>query len=125
MALPKINVGTVAGDGTGEGMRDGFIKSNASFDAVDLNTDKVTFDSTSSTKLSGIDDNATANDTDANLLNRVNHTGTQIASTISDFESSVSANTDVTANTSKVGITPTQTSDITTNNSKVSFDSTS
>jgi hypothetical protein len=34
-------------------------------------------------------------------LNRVNHTGTQTASTISDFQSSVSSNTDVTANTAK------------------------
>lgn len=33
---------------------------------------------------------------------RVNHTGTQTASTISDFDAEVSNNTDVTANTSKV-----------------------
>lgn len=36
-------------------------------------------------KLSGIAPNATANSTDATLLNRANHTGTQPASTISDF----------------------------------------
>jgi hypothetical protein len=34
------------------------------------------------TKLEGIATNATANDTDANLKNRANHTGTQLASTI-------------------------------------------
>ncbi len=37
------------------------------------------------TKLNGIDTAATANDTDANLKNRANHTGTQLSSTISDF----------------------------------------
>jgi hypothetical protein len=39
------------------------------------------------TKLSGIATGATKNDTDANLKNRSNHTGTQPASTISDFNS--------------------------------------
>lgn len=34
-------------------------------------------------------DGATANDTDANLKNRANHTGTQLASTISDFAATV------------------------------------
>ncbi len=37
------------------------------------------------TKLNGIDTSATANDTDANLKDRGNHTGTQNSSTISDF----------------------------------------
>ena len=37
------------------------------------------------TKLNGIVTGATANDTDANLKNRANHTGTQLAATISDF----------------------------------------
>lgn len=36
-------------------------------------------------KLSGVANNATANDTDANLKNRSNHTGRQPASSISDF----------------------------------------
>lgn len=36
------------------------------------------------TKLAGIADNATANDTDVNLKNRANHTGTQSADTITD-----------------------------------------
>jgi hypothetical protein len=40
-------------------------------------------------KLSGIAAGATANDTDANLKARANHTGSQLASTISDFLSSV------------------------------------
>jgi hypothetical protein len=37
------------------------------------------------TKLSGIATGATANSSDATLLARANHTGTQLASTISDF----------------------------------------
>ena len=43
------------------------------------------------TKLSGIATGATANDTDANLKSRANHTGTQTASTISDFVETVRA----------------------------------
>jgi hypothetical protein len=41
------------------------------------------------TKLDGIAAGATANDTDANLKNRANHTGTQLAATISDFGTAV------------------------------------
>jgi hypothetical protein len=47
-------------------------------------------------------DGATANDSDANLKNRANHTGTQLAATISDFSTAVSTNTAVVANTAKV-----------------------
>ena len=54
------------------------------------------------TKLAGVDDNATANQTDAHLVSRANHTGTQTAATISDFDAEVSNNTSVTANTAKV-----------------------
>ncbi len=42
-------------------------------------------------KLAGIATGATANDTDANLKNRANHTGSQTASTISDFSTAVDA----------------------------------
>ncbi len=45
--------------------------------------------STDKSKLDGIATGATANDTDANLKNRANHTGTQAASTISDFAATV------------------------------------
>jgi hypothetical protein len=41
-------------------------------------------------KLTGIATGATANSNDATLLSRSNHTGTQTASTISDFEAAVS-----------------------------------
>ena len=63
-------------------------------------------------KLDGIDTGATANDSDANLKNRANHTGTQTAATISDFDTAVSDNTDVQANTAKVS-NATHTGDVT------------
>lgn len=53
------------------------------------------------TKLTGIATGATANSSDATLLARANHTGTQTASTISDFDTEVSNNTSVAANTAK------------------------
>ncbi|ORV02488.1 hypothetical protein AWB94_00685 [Mycolicibacterium canariasense] len=49
------------------------------------------YTATEKSKLSGIANNATANDTDANLKNRANHTGTQPASTISDFNTAADA----------------------------------
>jgi hypothetical protein len=53
------------------------------------------YSNTEKTKLAGIANNATANSTDSFLLDRVNHTGTQLSSTISDFQSTVSTNSDV------------------------------
>ena len=44
---------------------------------------------------------ATVNSTDATLKARANHTGTQTASTISDFDTEVANNSAVTANTAK------------------------
>jgi hypothetical protein len=44
---------------------------------------------------------ATVNSTDAQLKARANHTGTQAASTISDFDTEVANNSAVTANTAK------------------------
>lgn len=63
------------------------------FDAdnhTDGTTNKV-YTATEQTKLAGIATSATANDTDANLKNRANHTGTQLASTISDFSTAADA----------------------------------
>lgn len=53
------------------------------------NLDDVAYTQAEKTKLAGIATGATANDTDANLKNRANHTGTQLASTISDFNTAV------------------------------------
>ena len=60
----------------------------------------------------GVEPGATANSADAFLLNRANHTGTQIAASISDFEATVSANPAVVANTAKV-TNATHTGDVT------------
>lgn len=49
------------------------------------------FTATEKTKLAGIATGATANSSDATLLNRANHTGTQTASTISDFSTAADA----------------------------------
>jgi hypothetical protein len=57
---------------------------------------------TEKTKLSGIATAATANSSDATLLARANHTGTQTASTISDIQSTITNNTAVLANTAKI-----------------------
>lgn len=57
-------------------------------------------------------DGATANSADATLLARANHTGTQAASTISDFDTEVANNSAVTANTAKV-TNATHTGDVT------------
>lgn len=59
-------------------------------DTVDGTTNKV-YTSAEKTKLSGIATGATANSSDATLLARANHTGTQTASTISDFNTSSDA----------------------------------
>ena len=55
-------------------------------------------------KLANIAQGATANDTDANLKNRSNHTGTQLASTISDFDTEVTNNTTVADHTTKLAV---------------------
>lgn len=51
-------------------------------DAVPDGTTNKAFTATNQTKLAGVAPGATANDTDANLKARANHTGTQAASTI-------------------------------------------
>jgi hypothetical protein len=70
------------------------------------------FDDAEQTKLAGIAAGATVNDTDANLKNRANHTGTQTAATISDFDTEVANNSAVAANTAKV-TNATHTGDVT------------
>lgn len=47
--------------------------------------------------LINVADGATANDTDANLKNRANHTGTQDHSTISDYDTELAGKTNTTA----------------------------
>lgn len=68
------------------------------FDKTTDDTDDITegatnlfMTSSERTKLSGIATGATANQTDAYLLDRTNHTGTQLAVTISDFSTAADA----------------------------------
>jgi hypothetical protein len=60
------------------------------------------FSPTEKSKLTGIATGATANSSDATLLARANHTGTQTASTISDIQTTITNNTSVLANTAKI-----------------------
>ncbi len=59
-------------------------------------------DATAQRALLNVANGATANSADATLLARANHTGTQLAATISDFATAVAATAAVTANTAKV-----------------------
>lgn len=100
---PTITAGTTAQYFRGD---KSFQTLNA--DAVPDGTTNKAFLATEKTKLTGIATGATANSTDATLLARTNHTGTQLAATISDF--STAADARVTAgitgkeNTSNKGI---------------------
>lgn len=78
------------------------------------------------TKLDNIAAGATANQTDAYLRDRANHTGTQTASTISNFDAAVSANSDVSANVTKLaGIEAGATADQTAGEIKTAYESNS
>lgn len=68
-----------------------------------LSTEDYT--SSEKAKLLGIATSATQNSSDATLLNRANHTGTQPGSTISDFQSLVSANSYVANSVAHYGRT--------------------
>ncbi len=82
------------GLGSGDMLASTYDPTNKAADAfntdnhVNGTTNKV-YTATEKTKLAGIASGATANDTDANLKARANHTGTQTASTISDFDTQV------------------------------------
>jgi len=68
-------------------------------------------------------DGATANASDATLLARGNHTGTQDATSISDFDTEVSNNTSVVANTSKISNVSTSLSEGTSTETTVDINS--
>jgi hypothetical protein len=63
-----------------------------SADTIVDGTTNHAFTAVEDTKLAGVATGATANSTDATLLNRANHTGTQAAATISDFTTAVRTN---------------------------------
>jgi hypothetical protein len=85
--IEEIAGNTILGNNTG-----------GSSDIIELTT-------TQTRTLLNVADGATANSSDATLLARANHTGTQTASTISDFDTEVANNSAVAANTAKVGLT--------------------
>ena len=94
--------------------------------AVNANTAKTGITNTqaaaitaNTSKLAGIAEGATANATDAHLKNRVNHTGSQIASTISDLDAEVANNVTVAANTAKISYT--DAAAVTANTAKTSY----
>lgn len=71
--------------------------STAQQTALDNKVDKISgkglstedYTTTEKNKLAGIESGATANDTDANLKNRANHTGTQAISTVSGLQTAL------------------------------------
>lgn len=88
--------GGVGGDLTGDVTSVGpvtTIEGLSTDKTVDGTTSKA-FLATERTKLAGIAAGATANSPDATLLDRANHTGTQVAATVSDFDAAADARID-------------------------------
>lgn len=84
----------------------------AQADAITANTAKNSYPTADATKLAGIEAGAEVNPTSTDELS-------EGSTNLYYTEERVSANTNVAANTAKVGITTQQASDITTNNAKV------
>ena len=84
---------------------------------VATNNAKISFDSTSSTKLAGIESGAEVNPTSTDELS-------EGSTNLYFTDARVSANSAVAANTAKTGITTQQAADITTNNAKVGITTT-
>lgn len=98
-AADIAKLSTLSGTNTGDQDLSGLVPTARTINTkplsanVVLNQDDVAdgatfkqYSDTDKTKLAGIATSATANDTDANLKNRANHTGSQLASTISDLD---------------------------------------
>ena len=68
--------------------------------------DTNAFTDAEKTKLEGIDSEATKNSTDAHLLGRANHTGTQLASSISDLPDLLATKVDLAAVGAASGVAP-------------------
>lgn len=100
MAIQTVTLGTSPTGVGGDVARDAFTKVNANFAYLD--SVKVTaiagkglstedFTTIEKAKLASIASGATANDTDANLKNRANHTGVQSIATISGLQDELDA----------------------------------
>lgn len=90
VALTKADVGLVNVDNTSDAAKPISTATQTALDgkqplATVLTNTTASFTTAQESKLAGIAPGATANQTDAFLLNRSNHTGTQLAATISDF----------------------------------------
>jgi|13_taG_2_1085334.scaffolds.fasta_scaffold01399_2 hypothetical protein len=90
-----ITVDDETGDVTVIGVKTGATVFDA--DKISDGTTNKVFTATEQTKLTGIEQNATANQSNDFLKNRTNHQGTQTANTISNFASAVNAVTEVAA----------------------------
>jgi len=77
---------------TSGGMAGGPIIDHIHANLTILNNTTASYSAAEQSKLAGIAIAATANSADSFLLSRTNHTGTQLASSISDFTSSVNGN---------------------------------
>ncbi len=95
-AVTKAQVGLQFADNTSDANKP---ISTATQTALDLKVDKISgkglstedYTTTEKTKLSGIASGATANSSDATLLARANHTGTQAISTVSGLQTALDA----------------------------------
>ncbi len=103
-AAEKTKLSNLSGTNTGDQDLSGYVPTTRTVNTkalssnITLNQDEVAdgttykqYSATEKTKLSGIATSATANSADATLLARANHTGTQAASTISDFSTASDA----------------------------------
>lgn len=98
LSISGTTLNASGGGGGGGGDMDSAIydPNGVASDAFDMDnmvegTNTKIMTATERTKLSGVASGATANDSDANLKNRANHTGSQPSSTISDFSSAADA----------------------------------
>ncbi len=85
MTLRTIKAGAQPNDGGGDNLRSGAQIINENFAELDQRAAQA------STQLNSIERGATKNRPDTQLLARANHTGTQLASTVSDFSPAVKA----------------------------------
>lgn len=106
-----VNIRGAAGAGTGDMLVATYDPSGKNSDAFNMSnmvegtTNKI-FTATERTKLGGIAAGATANSTDATLLARANHTGTQAISTIDSLQSSLDAKLNASARGAAFGVAP-------------------
>lgn len=109
IAIVDIGVVGLGSTGGGSGAVDSV---NSKTGVVTLNQDEIPdgtthkqYSATEKTKLTGVATGATANDTDANLKARANHTGTQAISTVTGLQTAIDAKADTTALTAHTGDT--------------------